>query len=140
MPALLETWRISKNRGECGHCGSEFRENAVFYSWRTRRASVQRKQVVDTELMLEFFDRLKGGATEQKRVFRFVLALYLMRRKELKLLEIGHHGGGLVFERRRSGEKVEVADPSLTEEQIQEAAVQLSRLLSAGLEAQSQAA
>ncbi len=110
-----------------------------FCFWRTRRAPRQQKQVVDTELMMEFFNRLEAGAVSgdeaggQKRAFRFVLALYLMRRKELKLLEVSHEGGALIFERKSSGDKVEVADPGMTEEQIQESAGQLTSLLNAGL-------
>ena len=66
---------------------------------------------------------------------RFVLALYLMRRKELKLLQDDGGGGpgGLVLQRRSSGDRVRVENPNLTEEQIEAASAQLSQLLNAGL-------
>lgn len=162
---MVESWRISKSKDLCCRCGRQFPVNRVFFSclveeptdlarrdlcpdcwehgvpenlfcyWRTRRAPGQQKQVVDSRLMLEFFDRLEQADAERKRVFRFVLALYLMRRKELKLLQVsrGEAGESLLCERRGSGEKVEVANPGLTEEQIQETAAQLGQLLNACL-------
>ncbi|MCK4374756.1 MAG: hypothetical protein KAX19_05480, partial [Candidatus Brocadiae bacterium] len=75
---------------------------------------------MDTDLMLEFFDRLERPDSDMKRTLRFVLALYLMRRKELKLVEVSRGDTeSLVLERRSSGDKVEVENPNLTEEQIE---------------------
>jgi hypothetical protein len=163
---VAEPWSIAKSTHVCAVCGKEFAEKRSFFSclldgpegferrdfcpgcwevrspgdlfcfWRTRRPAEERRQVVDTGLMLEFFDRLKGAESEDKKVFRFVLALYLMRRKELKLLEIGRSGDTerLVFKRKGDSEKVEVENPGLSEEEIQNASSQLAELLSAGLE------
>jgi hypothetical protein len=162
---VAEDWHIGKSAGVCCRCSNELPENRLFFScltdsgaefqrqdlcvdcwedrtpenlfcfWRTRRPAEQKKQVVDTGLMMEFFDRLERADTDEKKVFRFVLALYLMRRKELKLLEIGRGRDAetLVFSRRSSGDKVEVTNPGLSEDQIQETAGQLSELLNAGL-------
>jgi hypothetical protein len=163
--SVLEGWRISKSKDACSRCGRQFPPARAFYSclveeqadlvrrdfcadcweqeppaglfcyWRTRRSAAPVKRVVDTALMLEFFDRLEQADTDRKRVLRFVLALYLMRRKELKLLETGRDSGAetLIFLRRASDSRVEVQNPGLTEEQIQETAAQLGQLLSVGL-------
>ncbi len=162
---MLETWQIAKSRHLCHRCGGEIPERRSFFSclvergaelerldlcadcwgtdppaepfcfWRTRRPASERQRTVDTGLMWEFFERLEGAEEERKRIFRFVLALYLMRRKELKLLEIGRAEGAevLLFERRSSGERLQVQSPGISEEQIDEAAAQLARLLDAGL-------
>ena len=163
---MLKSWSVSKSKHTCCRCGGEFAEGCSFYSclieeqadlarrdfcadcwdirapdevfchWRTRRVPARRKQVVDTELMLDLFGRLECADTDKKRTMRFVLALYLMRRKELKLLETGRGDGNresLSFECRSSGGKVEVQSPCLTEEQIQQASADLSRLLNACL-------
>jgi len=162
---VLDTWRIAKSKGLCSACSIELRENRAFFSclveegpdlarrdfctacweqrgsegafcfWRSHRAPAPQKQTVDTELLLEFFERLQGAEDEHKKAFRFVLALYLMRRRELKLLGTGQCPGGenLLFERRSTGEKTEVANPGLDEQQIQQTAARLSELLSAGL-------
>ena len=163
--SAVETWRISRGKAACCACGKEFQPNQGLFSalreegeeflrhdfcpscwpaqqeasffchWRTRRAQPEQKQALDTGLMLEFFDRLEGADAANKKVFRFVVALYLMRRKELKLLgpERTDERELLVFERRSSGEKTRVENPNLGEEQLQEAAAQLSSLLSADL-------
>lgn len=166
--STLDTWRIGRSKGLCSVCGREFTPRQGLYSalreegeefarldfcqscwsgrppegffchWKTRRPEQRQKQVLDTALMLEFFDRLEGAEAESKKVFRFVLALYLMRRKELKLIgpERSERADGretLVFERRSSGEKVRVENPDLGEEQLQEAAAQLGNLLNADL-------
>lgn len=161
---MFDSWRITKSRGACSRCGEEFAANRVLFSglkeeegeltrrdfcpdcweqddagffcfWRTRRPEAEQKQTVDTDLMLEFFDRLDRPDTEKKGALRFVLALYLMRRKELKLLQVERDGGGesLVLQRRSSGGKARVANPGLTEEQIQETAAHLGHLLNADL-------
>ena len=87
--------------------------------------------MVNTDLVLEFFGRLDALPPERRTVFRFVLALYLMRRKEFRLLTVSRSDERevLTFERRKTSEKVEVESPGLTEEQIQETEAQLSRLL-----------
>jgi hypothetical protein len=163
--STLETWRISRSKGLCSACGKEFapsqglfsalreegeefarldfchacwpgqRPDGFFCHWKTRRPEPQQKQVLDTSLMLEFFDRLEGAEAENKKVFRFVIALYLMRRKELKLIGPERSDGRemLVFERRSSGQKAKVENPNLGEEQLQEAAAQLGSLLNADL-------
>ena len=161
----LETWRISRSKGLCCACGRDFapsqplfsalREEgegfarhdfcnscwpgqqaaAFFCHWKTRRPEPQQKQVLDTGLMLEFFDRLEGAEAENKKVFRFVVALYLMRRKELKLIgpERVDDREMLAFERRSSGARTRVDNPNLGEEQLQQAAAQLGSLLNADL-------
>lgn len=162
---MLETWRITKAKGACCGCGAGLAPNRAFFSclieeqsefvrhdycsvcwekeppgdafcfWRGRRGPAEPDRRVDTDLMLEFFDRLEQADTEEKTAFRFVLALYLMRRKELKLVEARRTDGceHLVFQRRSSGQKVEVEHPGLTEEQVHEAAERMGELLSASL-------
>jgi hypothetical protein len=163
--SAFETWRISRSKGLCSACGSEFspsqglfsalreqgedfarhdfcspcwggqHEAEFFCHWKTRRPQPEQRQVLDTELMVEFFERLEGAEGENKKVFRFVVALYLMRRKELKLLGAERPDGRemLAFEQRRSGRKTLVETPDLSEEQLQEAAAQLNGLLNADL-------
>jgi hypothetical protein len=163
---VAETWHITKGADCCCGCGKQFPANRLLFScliegegdferrdlcadcweegapedlfcfWRTRRMTVARKPVLDTAVMFEFFDRLDGAEDEQKRAFRFVLALYLMRRKELKLVEVSRREEGetLVLRRRSDGQRVEVGNPGITEERLEEIASRLSQLLSSCLE------
>ncbi|MHC4479912.1 MAG: hypothetical protein ACYS1C_02950 [Planctomycetota bacterium] len=162
---MFETWSITKSKGACCVCEGEFAPNRPFFScllqeqaefvrrdycadcwgtdlperpfcfWRSRQAPASETRSVDTGLMLEFFDRLQRPGTAQEGSFRFVLALYLMRRKELKLREVSRADGAetLVLERRSSGEKVEVGNPGLSEQEITQTAARLSELLDAAL-------
>ena len=163
---MAETWHITKGADCCCGCGKEFPSSRLLFSclietesdferrdlcpdcweagqpeglfcfWRTRRTTVARKPVLDTAVMFEFFDRLEGAQDEQKRAFRFVLALYLMRRKELKPVEVsrGAEAETLVLRRRCDGQRVEVENPGITEDRLEEIAARLSQLLSACLE------
>ena len=163
---MAEAWHITKGANCCCACGKEFPANRLLYSclievgsdlarrdlcpdcwedgapenvfcfWRTRRTTVARKPVLDTGVMFEFFDRLEGAQDEQKRAFRFVLALYLMRRKELKLVEVSRKADAeaLILTRRSDGERVEVENPGITEERLEEIASSLAHLLNACLE------
>jgi hypothetical protein len=163
--AITDTWHITKSKRSCCRCGTEFREGQSLFSglreegadllrldicsgcwvpsdagtffchWRNRRPATGRKPPVNAELTLEFFDRLESLQTEKKAVFRYVLALYLARRREFKLLEVrrAESGEKLIFQRRRTGGTIQVESPGLTEDQIQETEGQLSRLLDACL-------
>jgi hypothetical protein len=160
-----EDWRVSSSGNSCRECGVEFRENHYFFSglaeqqegfarhdfcpncwsddshnglfcfWRSRRAPSQKRPVVDTQIMFEFFDRLDVDGDDTRQTLRFVLALYLMRRKELKLVELRRADGleQLVFQRRSTGEQISVRNPQMTEEQVAGTADQLGRLLNASL-------
>jgi len=162
---VFESWTITKSRDACSACGQEFPPRRTFFSclaeqdddfaridfcpgcwegqaherffcfWRSRRAEPDRRPTLDTGLMLEFFDRLARPDNDRKRTFRFVLALYLLRRKELKLLRVERDGERelLVFQRRSSGEELSVAHPEMTDAQIQETSRHLSQLLTAEL-------
>jgi len=163
--SVSDHWRIAGSHGVCGRCDEELADGHTFFSalvdgpegferrdfcdecwpdverrdffcfWRTRRAEPAGNPVLDTDLMLEFFDRLEGTEAEEKRVFRFVLALYLMRRKRFKLVEVARGGDreSLFFERRPDKERVQVTNPGIDEEQIRSAAARLSELFDAEL-------
>ena len=162
---MFESWRIRKSSTACCRCGEEFADGQPLFSclveeegewarqdycrrcwegepdreafcfWRSRRAAVAKKPVVDTELMMQFFDRLDNPDSDRKKAFRFVLALYLMRRKELKLVQVTHSEGReeLTLQKRATSEQTRVESPGLTEEQVQQTATQLNELLDADL-------
>jgi hypothetical protein len=119
----------------CPSCWEKFRTQPHFCFWRCCREERAEKQVLDTEVMLSLFEQLEGALEERKRAFRFVLALYLMRRKELRLDKIARDGDAelMVFKRKGSGERVEVINPDLDEARIQQVSEHLTELLNASL-------
>ncbi|MFO8007589.1 MAG: hypothetical protein R6V05_07645 [Candidatus Brocadiia bacterium] len=128
---------LSENKGEvartdfCPDCWEDLRAEGreFFCFWRTRRPVAEDRPQVDAQEMLDLLDRLDRPGDQQKVILRFVLALYLVRRKELKLVGVGGTGEEetLLLEKRASDEQVEVRNPHLSEEQIAAAAAQLSQ-------------
>jgi len=105
----------------------------AFSFWRTRvpKKDAPARAFVDDEVILDFFRRLEGHAEPQKQHFRYVLALFLMRKKLLKFKEIRRTDGGmalLLHERTTHAEHV-VLDPGLSEEQIEQVSEEIRLIL-----------
>jgi hypothetical protein len=95
-----------------------------FWCGRVPDREEAKRPRIDDEMLAECFQRLEGQ-TEPGRVnFRFVVALLLMRRKRFKFEEARKDGGQevLVLKCAKTGARIEVVNPALTDEQM--AAVQ----------------
>lgn len=91
----------------------------------------RKKLLVDNEILVSFFLRL-GDETEPARVqFRFVLALILMRKRLLRYEGSRVEGGVEVWRMILTADRSEqrVANPRLTDEQIEGVSSQLSAIL-----------
>ncbi len=80
-----------------------------------------RKPVVNDDLLLDCFDRLKGTADADGLNFRYVAALLLMRRKRFKFEDAARDEAGrdvLIVKDSRGGAVHHVTDPRLSDEQI----------------------
>ena len=109
----------------------------VFCYWKTKLPEPgQKKQLfVDDQMLMAFFERL-GKETEQEKInFRFVLALILMRKRILKYDETKSVDNQELWRLRIVGEKqiVEVINPHLDEEQIEQLSSQIGEILHADL-------
>ncbi len=95
------------------------------WAGRIPSARSPRKPTFNDTLLHDCFDHL-AGATEPNRLqFRYVVALLLMRRRKLKFEDAQRKPDGsdaLILRDGRTGARLEVIDPKLTDEQI--AAVQ----------------
>ena len=106
---------------------------SVFCFWKTqapkRCAPVRR--FVDDEVIMDFFRRLEGREEAQRRNFRYVLALLLMRKKALKFREMRRDGEEMVMilHDRVSDCDYEVIDPRLTAEQVEDVSGEVGRVL-----------
>jgi len=101
--------------------------------WKTRvpRKDAPERKFVDDETVLEFFRRLEGSGEPHQQRFRYVLALFLVRRKLLKFKEIKRSGSDmvLVLHDRLSGADHEIADPRLSEDEIVRVSEEVSSIL-----------
>lgn len=95
-------------------------------------ADSTKKPRVNDALLVDCFDHL-SGVTDPSRVnFRYVVALLLMRRRRLKFEDHRRLDDGsevMVLRDVRTGERHEVADPRLTEDQIAAVQTEVFQLL-----------
>lgn len=104
----------------------------VFATWRTARPDPTRTEdpLLDAGSMAEIFESLEGAEDRRRRVFRFVLALLLMRKK--KLVFERREGETLVLRERGGGDEPrmhEVTDPGMDDEAVADAIEQIGRVL-----------
>jgi len=105
----------------------------VFCFWKSKLPETnQKKQIfVDDEMLMAFFERLEEETEQEKVNFRFVLALILMRKRCLKYDSTRVEDGKEVWILRVVGDKqtVEVINPHLDEEKIEQLSSQVGQIL-----------
>jgi len=131
--ALVEAEEGLQRRDFCAEYWQD-KKPEVFCYWKTKLPHPdQKKQIfIDDEMLMAFFDRLEQETEEEKINFRFVLALILMRKRRLKYDSSKIEDGREVWRLRIVGgdkQFVEVTNPNLNEEQIEELSLQLSQIL-----------
>jgi len=130
--ALVETKEGLQRRDFCADYWQEKKPD-VFCYWKTKLPHPDRKKqiFVDDEMLMAFFERLEGEREQEKINFRFVLALILMRKRCLKYDSSKIEGDKEIWRLRIAGDKqfVEVVNPHLDEEQIEQLSSQISQIL-----------
>ncbi len=130
--ALVETEGGLERRD---FCDEYWRSNTpeVYCYWRTRLADPEQKKhlFVDDEMLMAFFERLEQDSEQEKINFRFVIMLVLMRKRKLKYDSTMFRDGAEVWKLRVVGtdQFVEVINPHLDEQQIQELSFQIGEIL-----------
>ena len=131
--ALIESEEGLKRQDFCADYWNEHTPN-VFCYWKTRLPHPdEKKQIfVDDEMLMAFFERLAGERELEKINFRFVLALALMRKRRLKYDSSKTEDGKEIWRLRIAGgdkEFVELINPHLDEEQIEQLSSQIGQIL-----------
>jgi hypothetical protein len=104
----------------------------AYWCGRVPDADKPRKPVVNDDLLLDCFDRLKDAADPDGLNFRYVAALLLMRRKRFKFEDVVRDDAGrdvLLVRDARGGAVHQVTDPRLTEEQVAAVQAEVFRVL-----------
>ncbi len=134
--ALVEGDQGLERRDFC----NEYWEQAkpqVYCFWKTRLAAPDEKKemFIRDDMLMAFFERLANETDPEKLNFRFVLALVLMRKRRLKYDSTKMDGDREIWCLRVAGEKdlVEVANPHLTEDQIEQLTSQIGQIFQADL-------
>jgi len=134
--ALVEIDEGLQRRDFCADYWESEKPN-VFCYWRSRLPQPdQKKQIfVDDEMLMAFFERLENETEQEKVNFRFVLALILMRKRRLKYDATRVENGKEIWRLRIVGEKeiVEVINPHLDEEQVEQLSSQIGQILQTDL-------
>jgi len=134
--ALVETGEGLQRRDFCADYWESEKPN-VFCYWRSKLPHPdQKKQIfVDDEMLMAFFERLENETEQEKVNFRFVLALILMRKRRLKYDATRVENGKEIWRLRIVGEKeiIEVINPHLDEEQVEQLSSQIGQILQTDL-------
>ncbi len=106
--------------------------------WRAKvpeSSGPKRPKPIDDGVLLNFFERLAGETDDTRIKFRYILALLLMRRKLVKLVDAAHQQGREIIVVRvvASGNEHQVVNPGLSEEQFADVQKQLEQLLQSSL-------
>jgi len=119
----------------CTGCWREAVEDGFFCFWKTRRAAERRAVKIDVYPVYRLFAGLRDDGTAEKRELRFVLALYLTRRKALRMVGLSRRNGRelLEFQRPRAEETFRVENPRLNEDQVKAATRRLQELFQGAL-------
>lgn len=102
------------------------------WSGRVPTAEKPHKPVVNDDILLGCFERLKDSADHDGMNFRYVVALLLMRRRRFRFEDVVRDPEGrdiLLVKDARSGTVHQVMDPRLTDDEIAAVQTEVFRVL-----------
>ena len=130
--ALVETDQGLARRDFCADYWQN-QKPEVFCFWKTKlpQPGQKRTRFVDDDMLMAFFERLGRESEQEKINFRFVLTLILMRKRRLKYDSSRNKDGKEIWRLRVVGgnDMVEVTNPCLDEEQIEQLTSQIGQIL-----------
>lgn len=136
--ALMERDEAFERQDYAPEAWPEVDKTAFYSFWKTKGADESEKKTpVDFERLLDFFDSLEGAADRRKQLFRYVLALALVRRRRLRLDGMTRTAAGdsLAVYDRRSNRLLEITAPEATREEMEQIQENLGRLFECDLDA-----
>jgi len=122
-----------QRRDYCADCWKDEYRSQAFSFWQAKVPARQEKpkMFVDKQVLSQIFRRLAGTEDENKLPFAFVLTLIMMRKRLVKYLSTEHHDGTELWVVRLTGEdqQYRIANPHLSEEQLEHVREQLNEVL-----------
>jgi hypothetical protein len=136
--ALVETAEGLERRDFSADFWNQSKPN-VFCYCRSRLPHPEQKKklFIDDDMLMAFFERLAAETDPDKLNFRFVLTLILMRKRLLKYDSSIKKDGQEIWRLKVTGsgdrEPVEVLNPHLSEDQIEQLSSQVGQILQVNL-------
>ena len=90
----------------------------AYWNGRVPASRTARKPTFNDEMLADWFHHLLGRTEPDRVNFRYVVALLLLRRKRLKFEDVIKTDAGesvLIVRDAKSGKRLEIADPHLSE-------------------------
>lgn len=142
-----DDWKVAKRRKKCSECEAEFAAGSPFFSalqqqegeflrvdycpdcwasedaedyfcfWKSRRPESDGRQTVGPAVLLDLLEQMRNPSNRREKALRFVLALYLSRKKILTLQGEDGQRGDILFEAAKSEEKYRVEPVELGKEE-----------------------
>ena len=110
----------------------------VYCHWKSVMVSQDEKKklFIDDDMLMAFFERLASETDQNKIDLRFVLMLVLMRKRLLKYLGSRVDNGVEIWKLKnmQSKDEVEVVNPALAEDKIEQLSEQIGQIMQGELE------
>lgn len=121
--ALLDNGNTFDRKDFCPNCWNECDKRTVFSFWKSRVPdnNEQPKPVINTNAILDLFFKLESEVNEKSKInLRYVLALFLIRKKLLKLKSSEMQGENeqLILYYPKESRDIELLNPKLTSDEI----------------------
>ena len=136
--ALIDSGTAFERRDHCATCWENAPDRlAAFSRWKTRvpKTEEEHRLLAADDVLWEFFLRLQDDPDAARQQFCYLLALILMRRKLLKLDDVERDSGRefLILRQPKQGRRFRVANPQLTENQLEQVKEQMGQILNMSL-------
>ncbi len=156
MTLQAEDWKIDRRGRACSACRRAFKSEEEHYSgiveaegrferrdlcqecwkarpdlfsfWKTRMPKLSERRLEDVAAMVDFFKKLleKPSDDPSRRKITYLTALLLARKRRIKFA--GSRGGSIRIEKSWDGETVEIADPPISDAEIDDLRRQMEQL------------
>lgn len=131
--ALFDESNIFIRKDFCTSCWDKGKDEGLFSFWKTKvpKKDKSGQPVINMDVLLDVFMRLEGNDEINQKNLRYVLALYLIRKKvfKLKSLKKQDKEEGLVLYYPKEDREFNVLNLNLKEEEVEAITAEMCQLL-----------
>ncbi|GAB63148.1 conserved hypothetical protein [Candidatus Jettenia caeni] len=131
--ALFDENNAFTRKDFCIACWDKDKQEHLFSFWKTKVPKKDKpvQRFISTEVLLDMFIRLEGSSEIHQRNLRYVLALYLIRKKLFKVRSFHKQNEEeyIILYYPKEDREFNVFNPDLKEEEIESITSEMSQLL-----------